>query len=62
MHSLEHDDFDFETYVQELLQSLPKGLTLAEFRERCKPDINGGWVHEVHEAERRYFKRPKRAR
>jgi len=44
-----------ESYVHELLKTLPKGLTLDQFMERTRPDVHGGWKHEVAEAGRRYF-------
>ena len=50
-----------ESYVQEILAALPKGLTLDQLLERCRGDINGGWANEVREAGRRYFKRRARA-
>lgn len=46
-----------ESYVEEILAAMPRGLTLEEFMARCRPDINGGCKHEVIEAGRRYFKR-----
>lgn len=46
-----------ESYVLEILRGMPPGLTREQFRKRCQLDVNGGYLPEVQEAERRYFKK-----
>jgi hypothetical protein len=46
-----------EHYVLEILHGMPAGLNRQQFRERCQPDLNGGYDEEVDEAERRYFRK-----
>jgi hypothetical protein len=45
-----------ESYVTEILRAMPEGITAAEFRARCQPDINAGYSAEVEEAFRRSFR------
>jgi hypothetical protein len=46
---------DDENYIREILAALPAGLSRRQFYERCRPDIDGGYIAEVQAAYWRYF-------
>jgi hypothetical protein len=44
-----------ESYVLEILQAMPAGLSQEQFIERTTPDRRAGWTVEVAVAFKRYF-------
>ncbi|GAA3849538.1 hypothetical protein AFIC_001029 [[Pseudomonas] carboxydohydrogena] len=49
------NDDDFQNMVREILDGIPQGLSVGQFRVCVQPFLNACYRDEVIEAERQYF-------